>query len=227
MKQEGKPISFVEDCAVPLPHLADYTERLNAIFAKHGTRGTMYAHASEGCLHVRPILNLKLEQDIKAMRAIAEETFEMVRELQGVTFRRARRRNRAIGVSRGYVRLAHHRGLPNSKKSLPIRQVLNPGKIIDPPKMDDRDLFRYPPDYQVDTLKTKLDWSAYPGAGGGFQGAVEMCNNNGACRKLEGGVMCPSYRATRNEKVRYARPRQHAATRDSGQLGPDALPRLR
>src|ERR1700733_5306004 len=83
MKQEGKPVSFVEDCAVPPPHLADYTERLNAIFAKHGTRGTMYAHASEGCLHVRPVLNLKLEKDVKAMRAIAEETFAMVREYKG------------------------------------------------------------------------------------------------------------------------------------------------
>src|SRR3954469_12506967 len=83
MKQEGKPVSFVEDCAVPLPHLAEYTERLNAIFARHGTRGTMYAHASEGCLHVRPVLNLKLEKDVKAMRAIAEEAFEMVREYKG------------------------------------------------------------------------------------------------------------------------------------------------
>src|SRR5665213_1434912 len=83
MKQEGKPVSFVEDCAVPLPHLADYTQRLNAIFARHGTRGTMYAHASEGCLHVRPVLNLKLEKDVKAMRAIAEETFAMVREYKG------------------------------------------------------------------------------------------------------------------------------------------------
>jgi FAD/FMN-containing dehydrogenase len=83
MKQEGKPVSFVEDCAVPLPHLADYTERLNAIFAKHGTRGTMYAHASEGCLHVRPVLNLKLQKDVHAMRAIAEEAFAMVREYKG------------------------------------------------------------------------------------------------------------------------------------------------
>src|SRR5438552_7914944 len=80
MKQAGKPVSFVEDCAVPLPHLADYTERLNAVFAKHGTSGTMYAHASEGCLHVRPVLNLKLEKDVKAMRAIAEEAFVLVRE---------------------------------------------------------------------------------------------------------------------------------------------------
>ena len=68
---------------MPLPHLADYTERLNAIFARHGTSGTMYAHASEGCLHVRPVLNLKLEKDVKAMRAIAEETFAMVREYKG------------------------------------------------------------------------------------------------------------------------------------------------
>src|SRR2546423_3715751 len=77
MKQEGKPVSFVEDCAVPLQHLADYTERLTAVFEKHGTRGTWYAHASVGCLHVRPVLNLRLDKDVKAMRALAEEAFAM------------------------------------------------------------------------------------------------------------------------------------------------------
>ena len=89
--------------------------------------------------------------------------------------------------------------------------------------MDDRSLFRYPPDYRVDELKTALDWSAYPGAGGGFQGAVEMCNNNGACRKLEGGVMCPSYRATRNEKDVTRGRANTLRLAISGQLGPDAL----
>ena len=83
MKEEGKPISFVEDCAVPLEHLADYTARLTDIFEKHGTRGTWYAHASVGCLHVRPVLNLRLEHDVKAMRAIAEEAFAMVRDYKG------------------------------------------------------------------------------------------------------------------------------------------------
>src|SRR6266851_9203989 len=83
MKEEGKPVSFVEDCAVPLEHLADYTTRLSAIFAKHGTRGTWYAHAGSGCLHVRPILNLRQEKDVHAMRAIAEEAFAMVREYKG------------------------------------------------------------------------------------------------------------------------------------------------
>src|SRR6202140_4044710 len=223
MKQEGKPVSFVEDCAVPLPHLADYTERLNGSFAKHGTSGTMYAHASEGCLHVRPVLNLKLEKDVKAMRAIAEETFAMVREYKG---------SPAGEHGDGIVRSEFHEAMCGPRIIGDFREVkhrfdpgnvLNPGKIVDPPRMDDRSLFRYPPDYRVGELKTALDWSAYPGAGGGFQGAVEMCNNNGACRKLEGGVMCPSYRATRNEKDVTRGRANTLRLAISGQLGPDAL----
>src|SRR3954470_10156153 len=223
MKQEGKPVSFVEDCAVPLPHLADYTERLSAIFARHGTRGTMYAHASEGCLHVRPVLNLKLEKDVKAMRAIAEETFEMVREYKG---------SHSGEHGDGLVRSEFHEAMFRSRIVADFREVkhrfdpdnlLNPGKIVDPPKMDDRSLFRYRPDYRIGELKTVLDWSAYPGAGGGVQGAVEMCNNNGACRKLEGGVMCPSYRATRNEKDVTRGRANTLRLAISGQLGPDAL----
>src|SRR6204780_1766203 len=83
MKEAGKPISFVEDCAVPLEHLADYTARLTEIFERNGTRGTWYAHAAVGCLHVRPVLNLRLDKDVHAMRAIAEEAFAMVREYKG------------------------------------------------------------------------------------------------------------------------------------------------
>ncbi|MXX17272.1 MAG: FAD-binding oxidoreductase, partial [Gammaproteobacteria bacterium] len=83
MKEERKPVSFVEDCAVALKDLAEYTERLTGIFRKHGTMGTWYAHASVGCLHVRPVLNLRLDQDVKAMRAIAEEAFDMVLEYRG------------------------------------------------------------------------------------------------------------------------------------------------
>jgi FAD/FMN-containing dehydrogenase/Fe-S oxidoreductase len=223
MKQEGKPVSFVEDCAVPLPHLADYTERLNAIFARHGTRGTMYAHASEGCLHVRPVLNLKLEKDVKAMRAIAEETFAMVREYKG---------SHSGEHGDGLVRSEFHETMFGPRIIADFREikhrfdpdnVLNPGKIVDAPRMDDRALFRYPPDYRVTEMTTALDWSAYPGAGGGFQGAVEMCNNNGACRKLEGGVMCPSYRATRNEKDVTRGRANTLRLAISGQLGPDAL----
>ncbi|WP_439366546.1 FAD-binding and (Fe-S)-binding domain-containing protein [Bradyrhizobium sp. DASA03005] len=223
MKQEGKPVSFVEDCAVPLPHLADYTARLNEVFAKHGTSGTMYAHASEGCLHVRPVLNLKLEKDVKAMRAIAEEAFALVREYKG---------SHSGEHGDGLVRSEFHESMFGKRLVADFREVkqrfdpagvLNPGKIVDAPRMDDRSLFRFKPDYRVAELKTKLDWSAYPGAGGGFQGAVEMCNNNGACRKLEGGVMCPSYRATRNEKDVTRGRANTLRLAISGQLGPDAL----
>jgi FAD/FMN-containing dehydrogenase/Fe-S oxidoreductase len=223
MKTAGKPVSFVEDCAVPLPHLADYTERLNAIFAKHGTSGTMYAHASEGCLHVRPVLNLRLDKDVKAMRAIAEDAFAMVREYKG---------SHSGEHGDGLVRSEFHEAMFGArivadfkevKHRFDPQSVLNPGKIVDPPKMDDRTLFRYPPGYKVGELKTVLDWSAYPGAGGGFQGAVEMCNNNGACRKLEGGVMCPSYRATRDEKDVTRGRANTLRLAISGQLGADAL----
>jgi FAD/FMN-containing dehydrogenase/Fe-S oxidoreductase len=223
MKQDGKPVSFVEDCAVPLPHLADYTARLNQIFARHGTQGTMYAHASEGCLHVRPVLNLRLEKDVRAMRAIAEETFAMVREYKG---------SHSGEHGDGIVRSEFHEQMFGRELVAAFREVkqrfdpdgvLNPGKIVDPPRMDDRTLFRYAENYRVAPLKTKLDWSAYPGAGGGFQGAIEMCNNNGACRKLEGGVMCPSYRVTREEEHVTRGRANTLRLAISGQLGPDAL----
>ncbi len=223
MKQDGKPVSFVEDCAVPLPNLADYTDRLLGIFAKHGTHGTMYAHASEGCLHVRPVLNLKLEKDVKAMRAIAEETFAMVREFKG---------SHSGEHGDGLLRSEFHASMFGERIIQDFTEVktlfdpdgtFNPGKIINPPKMDDRSLFRYTPDYEVADLKTEFDWSAWPGAGGGFQGAVEMCNNNGTCRKLEGGVMCPSYRATRDEQHVTRGRANTLRLAISGQLGPDAL----
>src|SRR6201995_5191038 len=223
MKDQRKPISFVEDCAVPLPHLAEYTARLTECFERHGTKGTWYAHASEGCLHVRPVLNLRLEKDVKAMRAIAEEAFEMVRQYKG---------SHSGEHGDGLVRSEFHETMFGSRIVADFKEVkhrfdpdniLNPGKIVDPPKMDDRTLFRYPPDYRVGELKTVLDWSAYPGAGGGFQGAVEMCNNNGACRKLEGGVMCPSYRTTRDEKDVTRGRANTLRLAISGQLGADAL----
>jgi Fe-S oxidoreductase len=183
----------------------------------------MYAHASEGCLHVRPVLNLKLEKDVKAMRAIAEEAFELVREYKG---------SHSGEHGDGLVRSEFHETMFGERLVADFKEVkqrfdpdgvLNPGKIVDAPKMDDRSLFRFKPDYRVAELKTKLDWSAYPGAGGGFQGAVEMCNNNGACRKLEGGVMCPSYRATRNEKDVTRGRANTLRLAISGQLGEGAL----
>ncbi len=223
MKEEGKPISFVEDCAVPLEHLADYTARLTSIFEKHGTRGTWYAHASVGCLHVRPVLNLRLDKDVKSMRAIAEEAFAVVREYKG---------SHSGEHGDGIVRSEFHermfgtrlvRAFEAVKDRFDPSGMFNPGKIVRAPKFDDRSYFRYPPGYRGEEIATHLDWSAYPGAGGGFQGAVEMCNNNGACRKMAGGVMCPSYRVTREERDVTRGRANTLRLAVTGQLGPDAL----
>jgi FAD/FMN-containing dehydrogenase/Fe-S oxidoreductase len=223
MKDAGKPISFVEDCAVPLEHLADYTARLTEVFHKNGTTGTWYAHASVGCLHVRPILNLRLDKDVKAMRAIAEEAFAFVREYKG-----SHSGEHGDGLVRSEFnepmfgsRLA--RAFEEVKDRFDPKGLFNPGKILRAPKFDDRSNFRYAPGYAAQKMTARLDWSAYPGEGGGFQGAVEMCNNNGACRSLAGGVMCPSYRVTRDEKDVTRGRANSLRLAITGQLGPDAL----
>ena len=223
MREEGKPVSFVEDCAVPLEHLADYTDRLTAVFEKLGTRGTWYAHASVGCLHVRPVLNVKLEKDARAMRDIAEEAFALVREYKG-----SHSGEHGDGISRSefHTQMFGER-LVSAFETVKTRfdpgDVLNPGKIVHAPRMNDRNLFRYPPGYRVKDFDTALNWSAWPGAAGGFQGAVEMCNNNGACRTMAGGVMCPSYRVTRNERDVTRGRANTLRLALSGQLGPEAL----
>ncbi len=223
MKESRKPVSFVEDCAVPLEHLASYTARLTSIFEKHGTRGTWYAHAGSGCLHVRPVLNLRLDKDVKAMRAIAEEAFAMVREYKG-----SHSGEHGDGLVRSEFnepmfgsRLA--RAFEDVKDRFDPKGLFNPGKVVRPSKFDDRSLFRYKPGYHGEEIKTHLDWSAFPGTGGGFQGAIEMCNNNGACRKLDGGAMCPSYRVTRDERDVTRGRANSLRLAISGQLGPNAL----
>ncbi|MGL4239958.1 MAG: FAD-binding and (Fe-S)-binding domain-containing protein [Beijerinckiaceae bacterium] len=264
MKGDGKPISFIEDCAVPLDKLADYTDAVTAVFAKHGTRGTWYAHASVGCLHVRPILNMKTEDGVKAMRAIAEETAALVKRFEG-----SYSGEHGDGISRSKFiaplfgeRLAHAFG--EVKAAFDPGDMLNPGKIARPlaspsgeagarsasdegdtltsavlphpagsashllPRekegtvlpFDDRALMRFSPGYATALPgPAALDWSAQ----GGFGQAVEMCNNNGTCRKLSGGAMCPSYRATKDE-THLTRGRANALRLAiSGQLGPDAF----
>ncbi len=108
MKGDGKPVSFVEDCAVPLADLAEYTDRLTQVFEKHGTTGTWYAHASVGCLHVRPILNMK-QDGAQKMRAIVEETLDIVQEYKGS--HSGEGWSRTLGISPAYVRFAHGEGL--------------------------------------------------------------------------------------------------------------------
>ncbi len=239
MKGDGKPVSFIEDCAVPLEHLADYTARLTDVFERHGTRGTWYAHASVGTLHVRPILDMRRDGAAR-MRAIAEEASALVRQYKG-----AYSGEHGDGLVRSEwvawqfgPRLA--RAFEEVKGLFDPQDLLNPGKIVRPTRMDQRELFRYPPGYGGVALKTALDWSAWdvqndprtealtaPGSGGdpagGFGKAVEMCNNNGHCRKFDAGTMCPSYRATRDEQHLTRGRANTLRLALSGQLGTEAF----
>ena len=216
LKGDGKPVSFIEDCAVPLESLAEYTQALTDVFSKYGSRGTWYAHASVGTLHVRPILDMRRDGAQK-MRAVAEEASALVRKYKG-----AYSGEHGDGLCRGEW-ISWQFGpkiteaLAEIKYAFDPKGLFNPGKIINPPKMDDASNFRFPPSYKVIQLQPALDWSAWnvqndpvteattaPGTGGdpamGLAKAVEMCNNNGHCRKFDAEVMCPSYRVTRDEK---------------------------
>jgi len=220
MRGDEKPVSFIEDCAVPLDRLAEYTDAITELFARHDTQGTWYAHASVGCLHVRPILNIKRESGVAAMRSIAEAACELVRKFHG-----SFSGEHGDGISRSEFiapmfgpTLAAAFG--EVKKAFDPDSRLNPGKIVNPLRMDDRALMRFSADYRIDsTFRPALDWSDWNGLGG----AVEMCNNNGTCRKLAGGTMCPSYRVTRDE-THVTRGRANSLRLAlSGQLGAGAL----
>ncbi|MDQ6629957.1 MAG: FAD-binding protein [Pseudomonadota bacterium] len=240
LKGDGKPVSFIEDCAVPLEHLADYTDALTEVFERHGTRGTWYAHASVGTLHVRPILDMRKDGAAK-MRRIADEAGALVRKYKG-----AYSGEHGDGLCRGewiawQFGPAITRALAAIKERLDPAGLLAPNRIIDPPKMDDAPLFRYGPGYRTIALRPALDWSAWnvqndprteetspPGSGGdpsgGLAKAVEMCNNNGHCRKFDAGTMCPSFRVTRDE-AHVTRGRANTLRLAlSGQLGGSAGP---
>ena len=243
LKGDGKPVSFIEDCAVPLRHLAAYTDQLTEVFARHGTRGTWYAHASVGTLHVRPILDLRAagaDGGAAKMRAIAEEASALVRRFNG-----AFSGEHGDGLVRSEwvawqfgERLT--RAFEEVKDLFDPENRMNPGKIVRATRMDDQRLFRYKPGYAVIPIATALDWSEWdvtrdpvteaigaPGSGadpaGGFAKAVEMCNNNGHCRKFDADTMCPSFRVTRSERDLTRGRANTLRLAVSGQLGPEGL----
>ena len=218
MRGDGKPVSFIEACCVPLEHLAEYTRRLTEVFEKNGTKGTWYAHASVGTLHVRPILNMRADGATK-MRAIAEEAAELVHEYKGVYSG-----EHGDGLVRSewiapFFGPRLTQALGEIKALFDPKGLMNPGKIVRPSKQDDRSLFRFQPGYATEIVETALDWSEH----GGIAGAVEMCNNNGHCRKFDAGTMCPSYRATGDEQHLTRGRANTLRLALSAQLGADGL----
>ena len=193
MKEEAKSIPFVEDTAVAPEKLSEFIGRFLDLLRKHGTTAGIYAHASVGCLHVRPVINMKTEDGIRKFEAIAEEVAELVLEFGG-----ALSGEHGDGLVRSpFMRQMFgdtiYEAFREIKQTFDPLGILNPGKIVDAPPLTSN--LRFGTGYRTANPPTFFDYSEY----GGFGGAVEMCSGVGACRKKLSGTMCPSYMATREE----------------------------
>ncbi|MBT8400075.1 MAG: FAD-binding protein [Rhodothermia bacterium] len=194
IRGEYKPVPFIEDAAVPVEHLADYIEKLDTYISGTGTRTAYYAHASAGCLHVRPFLNLKEANEVEKMKDIAMASMELVRGYGGSVSS-----EHGDGLARSWLN-PYFLDEELYKLNVSLKQIfdpagiLNPGKVVEAPPMTES--LRFGPEYRTARFQETMDFGDF----GGFAEAVEMCNGNGACRKLDTGTMCPSFMVTRNEQ---------------------------
>jgi len=213
VKGAKKGQAFVEDACVPVEKLAEYIERLRDVCNDLGVDSSMYAHASVGVIHFRPILDLHLPEDRDRMVTIANRAFEMVTEYDGIFAG-----EHGDGLVRGeFVPRTFGEEITNAfrdiKRLFDPKSIMNPGKIIDTPSMVSH--LRYGDQYQVGEIGNLFHYRDQ----GGFQLAVEQCNGVGACRKLDAGTMCPSYMATRDEEATTRGRANALRLAMSGQLG--------
>jgi len=219
---DAKPTTFIEDAAVPVKHLASYALEIKRFANEIGVGSiAFYAHASAGCLHIRPQVNLKNENGLKQMRLLAEKSLELVLKYGGTTSG-----EHGEGIARGeFMKQLYGPELTAAfrqvKETFDPDYLFNPGKIIDPPPMDSSHLLRYGPDYRAlhKPQKTLLDFQKDQG----FDRAVEMCNGASVCRQLEDGVMCPSFQASRDEKHSTRGRANLLRAAMSGKLGPEGM----
>ncbi len=190
--QAARPVAFIEDCAVPVERLGEFVREVERILAKHNTLGGIYAHASGGCLHIRPILDLHHGEGVRAMRSIVEQVFEVVMRLGG-----SMSSEHGDGIVSGeFIERTYGQELTDAMRALKHaadpHNLLNPKKMFDAPPMDTH--LRYGEGYHAKPWSPALHFEHEHG----LAGAIEMCNGQGVCRK-DTGVMCPSFQATRDE----------------------------
>ena len=193
MKGDAKPLPFVEDTAVDPEKMGDFVRKFDEIVRNHDTEAAYYGHASVGCLHIRPVISLKSQDGIDKMLSIADEISDLVKDFGG-----SLSGEHGDGIVRGVFNEKMfgpeiYQLFRELKATFDPDGIMNPGKIIDCPPMDQN--LRYGADYRAIAMPTKLDFSIDTD----FAGAVEMCNGMGACRQHV-GTMCPSYVATRDEE---------------------------
>lgn len=190
--QSARPVAFIEDCAIPVERLGDFVREVERILDAHGTFGGIYAHASAGCLHIRPVLDLQKGEGVRAMREIAEGVFALTMSLGG-----AMSSEHGDGLARGeFIERTYGREVTDAmrllKQAADPQNILNPKKLFDAPPMDTN--LRYGESYQAQAWVPVLKFDHERG----LEGAIESCNGQGVCRKPT-GVMCPSFQATREE----------------------------
>lgn len=194
IKGNKKPLPFIEDAGIPTAVLPEYIQKVLAICKKHETEAAMYAHASVGVIHVRPILDLRLAEDIERFKHIADETFQLVKSYGG-----SWSGEHGDGLVRSFY-LPEYFGeqVYGALKAIKIlfdpEHRMNPDKIIDAPPIDQN--LRYGATYQDEPRTTIFHFRE----DGSFENAVHMCTGVGECRKMLGGTMCPSFKATRDEE---------------------------
>jgi FAD/FMN-containing dehydrogenase/Fe-S oxidoreductase len=191
--QSARPIAFIEDCAIPVEKLGNFVREIEKILSAHGTYGGIYAHASGGCLHIRPVLDMKTGEGVRSMRSIAEATLALTLSLGG-----SMSSEHGDGMARGeWLRSTYGEDVTQAmqmlKQAADPDHLLNPNKMFDAPTMDLN--LRYDEHRQTQTWIPVLDFSS----NGSLVTAIEQCNGQGVCRK-DTGVMCPSFQATREEQ---------------------------
>lgn len=194
VRGDHKPIAVIEDVSVPVEHLAEYVGAIEELVAAHNTTAAYYAHASAGCLHIRPLIDLKTREGVVSMVDMANAAADLAHRFGGVLsgehgdgLQRSELNEKIFGPEL-------YQAMRQFKRIWDPHGIMNPGKKVDAPPMTEN--LRYGPAYHAREPKTYLDFSAE----GGFARAVEMCNGAGVCRKLKAGTMCPSFMATRDEK---------------------------
>jgi FAD/FMN-containing dehydrogenase/Fe-S oxidoreductase len=192
---DAKSISFVEDTAVAPEKLSAFIRRFLEIIHGHGTTAGIYAHASVGCLHVRPVINMKTAEGLRKFEAIASDVADLVLEFGGaLSGEHGDGLVRSPFMERMFGSVLYE-AFREIKRTFDPERLLNPGKITDAPPLTAN--LRYGAQYENPNPFTWFDYSEH----GGMGGAVEMCSGVGACRKKLSGTMCPSYMATREESA--------------------------
>jgi FAD/FMN-containing dehydrogenase/Fe-S oxidoreductase len=193
VRGDAKPIPVIEDVSVPVEHLPAFVAAVQELVAEHGTTAAYYAHASAGCLHIRPLISLKEISGVEAMVEMAHAAAEMARRFGGVMSG-----EHGDGLQRSELNEIIfgpelYAAMKEFKAIFDPAGLMNPGKIVDAPSMTEN--LRYGPKYSPVQIKTRLDFTNE----GGLIGAIEMCNGAAVCRKLKAGTMCPSFMATKDE----------------------------